>query len=315
VKIGIIGLGAIGQRLLKMFHNHPDVGIVAICDTNDTALQSTKEQLPNVKTFRDYQNLLDLEELELVYIAVPPKYHHPIALYASEKGKHILCEKPLANSLEEADEMRRAVRGKAIIHAMNFPVFYYPEFHTMDKWIKEKRIGEILRVELKLHFHEWPRPWQHNPWIAGREQGGFVREVVPHYIQMIHRFFGPIENVDAFIEYPEDPALCETGVIASLKLANGVSILLDGLSGSAEKEEVLFKVYGTDGTLALRNWTVLEAAGKEEELRPVATDIRDYSLNLVHELIRAVKGEEANLIDFEEGYEIQRVLERILEKK
>ncbi|WNB91044.1 Gfo/Idh/MocA family oxidoreductase [Bacillus sp. NEB1478] len=314
MKIGIIGLGAIGQRLLKMFNEHPEVEIVAICDANESVLQATKEQLPNAEAYTDYQNLIASDEVELVYIAVPPKYHHQIALDTAKKGKHILCEKPLANSLEEADEMREAVHGKNLINAMNFPIFYRSEFHHIDTLIKEKYIGELLRVEVKVHFHEWPRPWQQNPWIAGREQGGFVREVVPHYLQMVQRFFGPITSVDTFMEYPEDPALCETSVIARLQLANGVPVLLDGLSQTAEKEEVLLKIYGTEGTIALRNWTVLEMAGKGEDLSAVEADTTEEPLNLVDELIKALNGEDAKLIDFEEGYEIQKVLEKILVK-
>ncbi|MDR7071554.1 Gfo/Idh/MocA family protein [Fictibacillus barbaricus] len=312
MKIGIIGLGAIGQRLIKVFNEHQETEIVAICDANESVLQSTKDVLPSAAAYTDYQNLLARDEVELVYIAVPPKYHHQIALDSVKKGKHILCEKPLANSLEEADEMRNAVAGKNLINAMNFPVFYRSEFHKIDQLVKDKYIGELLRVEVKVHFPDWPRPWQQNPWIAGREQGGFVREVVPHYLQMVQRFFGPINSVDAFMEFPEDPALCETSVIARLKLASGVPVLLDGLSKTAEKEEVLLKIYGTEGTIALRNWTVLETAGKGEDLSPVEVGNTNQNLSLVDELIKAINGEDAKIINFEEGYEIQQVLEKIL---
>ena len=78
------------------------------------------------------------------------------------------------------------------------------------KLVEEKAIGEIVRVELSTYFPHWPRLWQQNPWIASREQGGFAREVFPHYLQLMYRMFGPISITEHQTTYPEDEKLAET---------------------------------------------------------------------------------------------------------
>ena len=84
-----------------------------------------------------------------------------------------------------------------------------------------------------MHFPEWPRAWQKNDWVGGREQGGFVLEVGVHFIQQTLKLFGEIHNIQTRLEFPEDPALCETGIIATAELADGTPVLIEGMSGIA----------------------------------------------------------------------------------
>ncbi len=82
------------------------------------------------------------------------------------------------------------------------------------KLVNEGEIGQIVRVELQTYFPHWPRLWQQNPWIASREQGGFTREVFPHYFQLMYRMFGQISITSHQTVYPEDETLAETSVLA-----------------------------------------------------------------------------------------------------
>ena len=146
-----------------------------------------------------YKELLEDKDIDIIYLAVPPKYHYPIALDIFESGKHFICEKPLANSREQAESMARISKDKDIVTAMNFPTIYTKAFEKIESLLKEGFIGELVRIEFQGYFTNWPRLWQQNNWIDTREQGGFVREVVTHYIQIIQRLFGDIENIVSFI--------------------------------------------------------------------------------------------------------------------
>lgn len=315
IRVGIIGLGAVGDRLLKQFVHHPKTEVVAICDTNRERLQLIKKELQDVELYDDYKNLLLNPEIDLVYVAVPPKFHHQIVLATAKAGKHILCEKPLANSYVEAQEMHEAVKEARVIHAINFPLAYNDAVWELKRRVKEKTIGEIKRIELTMHFPDWPRVWQQNPWIAGREQGGFIREITPHYLQVIVELFGEIKHVQSFIEYPNHPSSCETGVIARLELVNGNTILIDGLSGVGRKEEILFKIYGEKGTIALKNWSVLEGENKDQERTIIEVPVNNELQDLISEIVNAINGEKARLITFKEGLDIQKVLEQLLESE
>ncbi|MHC0035474.1 Gfo/Idh/MocA family protein [Pseudoneobacillus sp. C159] len=311
VRVGVIGLGAIGERVIHKFINHPETDVVAVCDVNDARLSSIKERFNSISTYKDHTEMLQNEDISLVYLAVPPKFHHKIALDVIASNKHILCEKPLANSLQEALEMAEAVNNTNLVNAINFPMMYSNVYQKFKELVTSGKIGEVNRVEVQMHFTTWPRAWQQNEWIASREQGGFIREVGPHYIQMIQDVFGELQNIRSFVDYPEDPTRCEIGFIARMELANNTSVLFNGLSGIGQKEHISFKVYGDKGTVDLMNWSVLSISEGDSspEIFPLQ---REEEIDLVGELVKAIKGEEGKLVSFHEGYKVQQVLENLL---
>jgi predicted dehydrogenase len=310
VRVGVIGLGAIGERVIHKFIQHPETEVVAVCDVNEDRLTSIKEKY-NVGTYTNYQDMLQDESLSLVYLAVPPKYHHRIALDVIAAKKNLLCEKPLANSIEEAEEMVAAAEEAKIVNAINFPMVYSNVFQKFKELILSGKIGHVNRVEVHMHFTTWPRAWQQNEWIASREQGGFIREVGPHYIQMLLEVFGGVENIQSFVDYPEDPTLCEKGFVSRMELQNGTTVLFNGLSGIGQKEHISFKVFGDRGTIDLTNWSVLSIS--EGDSTPAVYPLqRVEEIDLVAELVKAMGGENGQLVSFKEGYEVQLVLEKLL---
>jgi predicted dehydrogenase len=310
VKVGVIGLGAIGERVIHKFIQHPETEVVAVCDVNEDRLTSIKEKY-NVETYTNYQDMLQDESLSLVYLAVPPKFHHRIALDVMAAKKNLLCEKPLANSIEEAAEMVAAAEEAKIVNAINFPMVYSNVFQKFKELILSGKIGQVIRIEVHMHFTTWPRAWQQNEWIASREQGGFIREVGPHYIQMLLEVFGGVQNIQTFVDYPEDPTRCEKGFISRMELQDGTTVLINGLSGIGQKEHISFKVFGNQGTIDLTNWSVLSIS--EGDSTSVVYPLqRVEEIDLVAELVKAMGGENGQLVSFKEGYEVQLVLEKLL---
>ncbi|TLS36006.1 Gfo/Idh/MocA family protein [Pseudalkalibacillus caeni] len=306
--IGIIGLGAIGQRLIKQFKEQSHVEIVAVCDQLESLAKETAEALDGAQAFTNYEDLIADKQVDLVYVAVPPKYHYQIVMDVLKAKKHVLCEKPLANSLEEAKEMAEAAEKASVVHAMNFPLNYGQAATKFGEMIKKDYIGKLRRLQLTMHFPEWPRFWQKNDWVGGREQGGFVLEVGVHFIQQTLKLFGEIKNIQTRLELPDDPAKCETGIIATGELEDGTPVLIEGLSQIAGKEFIGYSAYGTEGILSLENWGLLKGAKNGEELKAISIEDAKPK-QLIDELVKAAHGQEAELYDFEVGYRAQKVLE------
>jgi predicted dehydrogenase len=311
IRVGVIGIGGVGGRVLEGFLMHDQTTVAALCDTQAELVQQRASEL-GATAYTDTREMLSGTELDLVYIAVPPKFHHQIALDVLGAGKHLFCEKPLANSLDEAREMLEAAEQAGVVHAVNFPTPYRSVWSEFSRLVDSGHLGELRRLEVTMHFQVWPRPWQQNPWIGGREQGGFVREVLPHYLQLIQQRFGRIVQVDSRMQYPEDPAACEIGVFAQLQLEDGTPVLIDGLSNIAHKERIAFIAYGTQGTIALTDWGTLRVGGVGEALEIVEVPENNRHLGLIAELVQAIEGQPAELVDFRVGYEIQQVLEAVL---
>jgi predicted dehydrogenase len=310
IKVGVIGLGAIGQRLIRGFQDHPEMEIAAICDAMETRAKETAAELGGIPAFTNHQEMLEKTQLELVYVAVPPKFHHAVASDVLAKGIHILCEKPLANSVEEAESLLKQAEVAGVVDAMNFPLNYSAGSKTFEKLIKENYVGKLRRVQLKMHFPEWPRPWQQNAWVASKEQGGYVLEVGVHFIQQLQKIFGSVEVKDVQVQFPENPQASENAILAILELSDGTPVLIDGMSQIAGKEEIAFTAYGDQGTLSLLNWGQLAGGKLGEEICFLEAD-DSLTDSLVDNLVKAIKGEEATIIDFADGYEAQIILEQL----
>ena len=311
IKVGIIGLGIVGKRLLQQFLEHKDTKIVAICDVDNALLKEIANICPNVTTYQDYRQLVQDSNVELVYIAVPPSLHLPIAKEAISCKKHILCEKPMANNLEEAIEMATLAKKSNVIHALHFPLPYSCPVAAFKQKLQDGFIGKLRRINLTMHFDEWPRSWQKTEWVGKRKQGGFIREITPHYIQLIHNLFGPIESINSQIEFPINDDESETSLLATMKLNTGQSIFIDGLTQIAKREKISFIAYGTTGTLALENWRILKAGKNTSNLLEIDPKV-DVPYDLLSSLVNSIyRGKSQNLITFEDGLEVQRVLEAI----
>jgi len=311
MNIGIIGAGVVGERLINAVKRHPHGNIKGIYDVNMQRLEEMSVKY-NIPTAKSYHELLEDKDIDIIYLAVPPKYHYPIAIDIIKSNKHFLCEKPLANSSEEAREMYEGVERSKVVNGMNFPTVYTSAFKKLKSLLEEGFIGDLLRVEVKGYFTHWPRLWQQNDWIASREQGGFVREVFTHFVQMIQNLFGEITNITSFIEYPEDESMCETGIIAKANIKGSIPVLFNGFSNVGMKEDLSFTIYGTKGTISLVDWRELWISNKDIKPEKLELVNNDHLVELLDEFFKAINGEKANLVTFKEGYEVQKVIEKLL---
>lgn len=310
INIGIIGAGVVAERIINASKIHPRGNIKGIYDTNAERLKQITEKYDLLGT-NSYEELLIDKDIDIIYLAVPPKYHYPIALDILKSGKHFICEKPLANSTEEAKDMYKLSKEQNIVCAMNFPTMYSKAFEKIEILLKEDFLGDLVRVEFQGYFSEWPRHWQQNNWIATREQGGFVREVVTHYIQIIQRLFGDIENINSFIEYAEDPSLSETSIIAKGDI-EGMPVLINALAGIGMKEELNLKIFASKGVIYLKDWRELWISNEDMIMERVEIVESNGLVDLLDNVFKAIDEEESNIVDFYEGYKTHKVIENLL---
>lgn len=304
ISIGIIGTGIVGERIIKQLQQEKQVEIKMVYDQQAERLKEISETygIPAAKSVEDVLH----SDINWVYIATPPAFHSEIAELAASAGINILCEKPLAHDVEDGEAMVRSVADNRVQTAMHFPLMYKPGVREMAKRIKSGQIGKVVRIELQTFFPDWPRLWQQNPWIASRSQGGFVREVFPHYFQLMNRLFGELSFTSHHITYPEDAEKCETGLIAHGLTQEQIPFLLTGISGIGQQENLQFKIYGETGVLTLENWSDLYESEKGQERRLIS------GFENVPSLFEEMDNESTLLVNFEEGLVIQRYIDYLL---
>lgn len=304
----IIGTGIVGERIIQQIEQHKDAEIIVLFDENKERLSeiANQYQLPVATT---YEEVLSLKP-DWIYIGTPPVAHASLSTQALAAGLRVLCEKPLAHNVKDGEVMVKAAEKSNSQTAMHFPLMYSPSVRHMVKLVAQGEIGDVVRVELNGHFQEWPRPWQQNPWIGSRKQGGFTREVFPHYFQLMQKMFGQLTIMQHQTTYPSDKSLAETSVLAFGTTENQIPFLLNGLTNIGQVEELSYIVYGTTGVLKLRNWSELSMAEKNSPFEILTSFERVKTL--VEECIAKVEGNDANLVTFTEGLEIQRLIDQLV---
>ena len=108
IRIGVVGTGNISSLHVAGFKQHPNAEVVAVCDKVKKKVKRKAEQWGIYDIFTDYQELLRQPNIDAVAILTPHHLHAPIAIAAAEAGKHILVEKPIATSIEDAEQMIQA---------------------------------------------------------------------------------------------------------------------------------------------------------------------------------------------------------------
>ncbi|WP_203332445.1 Gfo/Idh/MocA family protein [Planococcus beigongshangi] len=304
ISIAIIGAGIVGERIIRQIQQGKGVNIAAVYDEDPARLQHLKESY-NVPVSASLDEVL-YSDADWVYIGTPPASHASIARKAADAGLNILSEKPLAHDVQAGEEMVASIHKNKVSSAMHFPLMYSAPVHEMAKRVKNGSIGDIRRIELQTVFPVWPRPWQQTTWIGSRLEGGFVREVFPHYLQLIERIFGTIEITAHDVTYPDDPELCETDLTALGKVDGRVPLLLNGFSGVGQKELLQFKVYGSKGVLTLENWSRLFLTEADSD----RIELLDFEN--VPGLFEELKTMSTALVPFEEGLAVQRLIDQLV---
>ncbi len=168
VRIAIVGLGYWGPNLLRNLHDLPEAAVACLCDLDETALSTLARRYPSIRTTTRYTSVLADSAIEAVAIATPISTHYELALAALHAGKHVLVEKPLAQSSAEGLDLmsRAAAQGRVLMPGHTF--LYSPPVNAIRDLITSGELGDIYfistsRVNLGLHQPDVSVLWDLGP--------------------------------------------------------------------------------------------------------------------------------------------------------
>lgn len=146
VKIGIIGCGGIANgKHMPSLSKLKDVEMVAFCDLEEEKAIKAKEQygVPEAKVYTDYKELLKDEEIEVVHVCTPNRSHAPISIDSLYAGKHVMCEKPMAKTAEDARKMVEAAKETGKKLTIGYQHRHKPEAIYLKNVIERGDLGDI----------------------------------------------------------------------------------------------------------------------------------------------------------------------------
>ncbi len=311
LRVGILGLGLMGQRLLDAIDHHPEFESVVGFDPDlDRAGEvGAKYRFDVTETEED---LFALPDLDLVYIASPPRHHVPSAWNALNREVPIFVEKPLAVDLEEAQSWVNEVESRQHPVAVNFPFATLPGFQRICRECSAETNQPLQRIEIFLHFSCWPRTWHHaGPWLSGPLEGGFLREVFSHFLFLTHRVCGPTKVKSVQLERDRETGV-ESSVLATL-IAGETPVTLIGAVGGAAPDENRWTAIGSEASFRLTDWGRVEVTDGSQwsEVSAESGETRGLEGQL-DQLARMVGGKDHRLATAREALEVAQSVESLL---
>ncbi len=235
VRVGLIGTsGWVEQMYVPSLRSHPGAEVVAVCGRNPEPAGKIAAQLGGARVFADWREMIAAGGLDAVIVVVPDDLHPAIVAAAAGAGLHVLCEKPLANSLPEALAMERAVASAGVANMVLFTWRWQPHWRYVRRLVEDGYIGRCYRA--RFAFVESTAPGKGYKWrFDGRRASGAGGDLGSHMIDMAHWFFGDVASVSAdlrtFVDQSAEaeppPLPVNDSALIAMTMRDGPQVLVD----------------------------------------------------------------------------------------
>lgn len=188
IKVGVIGVGAMGRNHARVYSQMDDVDLVALADA-DSATAATVGRKLRVPAYTSYQEMLAREELQAVSVAVPTKAHKEVVLECLARGIHVLVEKPISSTLDEGREMIAHAEANGAILAVGHVERFNPAVIELQRRLREGALGRIFQIHAR----------RLGPFPARIRDVGVVIDLATHDLDVM-RFVTGAEVVRVYAE-------------------------------------------------------------------------------------------------------------------
>jgi 1,5-anhydro-D-fructose reductase (1,5-anhydro-D-mannitol-forming) len=243
--VGIVGLGGMGQMMLADMLKHDRYSIAVAWDHDKNACQAVQVHYPDLRIASDAHDLISDSAIDLLYVASPPKTHREYFLAAIAAGRHMLCEKPFGVDIAESEYLLKRIETAGLRNVINFNHGNALGSSHIEKQLRNGAIGRVAGVDVFIHLTHWPREFQKTAtWLTRREQGGFTREMLSHWLYLTRRLFGDGTIVRAHATFPDDGISSETSLTAELDFG-GVPLFIKAATGGVGPIGTEYTLWGS----------------------------------------------------------------------
>lgn len=341
VRMGIIGVGSISESHLNSYANNAGAVITAVCDLNkQRAVQvANKYGVSLDKIYTDYRELLADPDIDAVSICTWNNSHAELSIAALHAGKHVLVEKPLCRTVEEALLMEEAVRSTGKLLQVGFVRRYDPNAQLLRQFVDNGEFGNLYYAKAST-IRRLGNP---GGWFADSERsgGGPLIDIGVHVIDLCWYLMGKpkvksisantynklgnrsnIQNLSFYqaADYDATKNTVEDLANALIRFENGASLMVDvSFTLHAKQDEGSVKLYGDKGGFEVDPAIVMVTEKNNTILNiEPQTDHRSFQFaaafqNEINHFIECVQQGKQPLSPVEDGVEIMRILRGIYE--
>jgi UDP-N-acetylglucosamine 3-dehydrogenase len=239
INVGVIGVGAMGYNHARVYYRLEEANLVAVSDVSERTLNKVCEKY-NAKGYSDYEDLLKDPEIEVVSVCVPTTHHHDVVMKAIEYGKHVLVEKPIAFSLEEAEEMIAAAKEKGVILGTGHVERFNPAVQKAKELIENDVIGDVVSASAK----------RVGPFPPRIKDVGVCIDLAIHDLDVMYYLFNEdVEQVYGTMSSILDKTDFEDHAEIMVSFTNATGILEVNWLTPYKRREI--EITGTDGIISV----------------------------------------------------------------
>lgn len=234
VRVGVVGTSWWADAMyLPALQNHPHADVTAICGRNRDNAQKMADNWNIPHVYTDYEVMIDADVLDAVIICTPNDTHYPITMKALENNVHVLCEKPIALSYENANEMATLAQERGVKHLVPFTYRFMPSARYVKELMETDYIGKPYHLNMRYYTgfaRDGNYMWRFDTKRAG---SGVIGDIGAHFLYVAEWLYGPIKHIYAqttnHIERPdlnpngEPYELGEDDAILSFQFENGAT--------------------------------------------------------------------------------------------
>jgi len=248
---GVIGAGGIADRrtIPEGIMPCPDATLVAVQDVAEERVKAVAEKYGVKAVYTSEYDLLNDPNVQAVYIATPTHLHYSQVMAAAEAGKHVLCEKPLALTLPQCEEIVEECASRGVKLGINFMMRFHACHRALKQMVDAGDLGTLVmgRAELTCWYPPIPGAFRQDPELGG---GGSFIDMGNHCVDLLEQFFGRVREVKCYTGNLVHDYATEDTAVAMLQFENGAIGVVDALFNvpDAAARNAL-EVYGSKGSV------------------------------------------------------------------
>lgn len=250
LEVGVIGL-RMGASHMAAYHDNPNTKVTIVCDVDETRAKQVAEEHGVPKATTRYEDLL-AENVDIVSVASPDQFHREHCVAALRAGKHVLCEKPLALTMEDVEAIVRAADEAKSLFMIGQVCRFAPGFALTKRLVGEGLIGDLFLVESE-YAHNYQDARGVGDWRVRPERHPFIGGAC-HAVDLVRWIAGNVDEVHAYSnhfvlkDWPVDDC-----TVANLRFESGIIGSVMCSIGCKRPYTMRSCFYGDKGTIISSN--------------------------------------------------------------
>jgi len=305
MRVGLVGAGFMGGVHLNAYAAIPGVEVVGVADARAEAAVAGAEMV-GARPYASYEELVAAEDVEVVDVCLPTAFHRELAVRVADEGRHVILEKPIARTLEDARTILEAFSGDGPRLFVGHVVRFFREYASIKEKIDAGDLGTVgvvrtsRRSPFLLGWNDWYADW--------RISGGVLLDLVIHDFDFLRWALGEVERVYARGMLGREYNRLDY-VLATLRFQSGVIAHVEGHWGYRGPFNYSIEVAGSRALLTVDSTepAMLELiGGASGEVPDLASGKNPYEKELEHFVHCIATGEES-IVEGRDAYEALRI--------